>query len=67
MRSTCSVEETNCGNMRLDLAIKEMCLEIHKFKSCHIVVGSDKFKYKVKEEVQKEAIMMIMMIMGIKS
>ena len=34
-----------------------MCLEIHKSKSCYIVVGSKKFKWKAKQEVQKETIM----------
>ena len=57
MRSTSSVEETNSGNMRLNLVIKEMCLQIHKTKSCYIVVGSQKFKRKVEEETKKEAIM----------
>ena len=41
--------DTISGNMRLDMVIKEMCLQIHRSKSC--------YKKKVQEEVKKEAIM----------
>ena len=34
-----------------------MCLQIHETKSCYLMIGSNKFKKKVKEEVKKEAIM----------
>ena len=57
LRSTSSVEDTIAGNMRLDLVIKEMCLQIHKSKSCYLVVGSNSYKERIQEEIKKEAIM----------
>jgi hypothetical protein len=57
LRSSPGVQEVRCGNVKLSEMVKEMCLEIHLYKSCYLVVGSDNFKEKVEAETAEDPIM----------
>ena len=57
LRSSQGVQEVRNGNQKLAKMIQEMCLEIHPTKSSYVVVGTPKFKKKVKEETEEDPIM----------
>ena len=57
LRSCQGVQEVRNGNQKLAMMVKEMCLEIHKTKSCYIVIGNQEFKEDVENETRNDPIM----------